>query len=260
MESKKIIAHRGMSTLAPENTMAAFELMPAYNINWLETDIAITQDEKLVIMHDTEISRTTNGTGKISEMTFAQLQQYSAGAWFDEQYCAEKVPTFDQLIDFLNRTQINVNLEIKSVTGKDAKQLTNSMVQQLAVKINRINPACRVVISSFYPDILMQLQKLRPDLEYASLFNPYTLPFWRPITKLIGTKIIHPDNRHLNQRQVERMKQAGFEVNVWTVDRIDRANQLFNWGVDGVFTDIGQDFPSHHKQKRHASHFLTTWF
>lgn len=63
MGQHKIIAHRGMSTLAPENTMAAFELMPRYNVNWLETDLAITNDEKLVIMHDGDIARTTNGRG-----------------------------------------------------------------------------------------------------------------------------------------------------------------------------------------------------
>ena len=59
---------------------------------------------------------------------------------------------------------------------------------------------------------------------------------------------------------VRQLKKAGYEVNVWTVDKIDRANQLFNWGVDGIFTDIGQDFPNHRQGQVQDSHYLTTWF
>ena len=73
MGQHKIIVHRGMSTLAPENTMAAFELMPRYNVNWLETDLAITSDEKLVIMHDGDVTRTTNGHGRVTALSFEEL-------------------------------------------------------------------------------------------------------------------------------------------------------------------------------------------
>ena len=79
MGQHKIIAHRGMSTLAPENTMAAFELMSRYNVNWLETDLAITSDEKLVIMHDGDVSRTTNGHGRVTALNFEELHRLSAG-------------------------------------------------------------------------------------------------------------------------------------------------------------------------------------
>lgn len=260
MEIHKIIAHRGMSTLAPENTMAAFELMPRYGIDWLETDIAITNDEKLVIMHDNDVARTTNGVGKVTEMNFNEIENLSAGKWFDEQYQDEKIPTFDQVIDFINHNHINVNLEIKSITGKNSKKLTESMVRQLADKIDKIDSRNRVIISSFYPEILLKLQRLRPDLEYACLFNQFTISLWRPIVKLLNSKIVHLANQNLSAKQIQKMKKMGFEINVWTVDRIDRANQLFNWGVDGIFTDIGQDFPHHRGNKIYDSHFLTTWF
>lgn len=256
----KIIAHRGMSTLAPENTMAAFELMPRYHINWLETDLAITKDKKLVIMHDADVTRTTNGTGKVASLNFSELRSLSAGEWFDSRFCHEKVPTFDEVIDFINRTHINLNLEIKPTSGKNAITLTDSMVHQLAVKVNQINSKTRIIISSFYPDILLKMHCLRPDLEYACLFNQHTLPLWKPLTRILNAKIIHPDDRKLTASKVKRLKKAGYEINVWTVDRIDRANQLFNWGVDGIFTDIGQDFPGHHQDFIQDSHYLTTWF
>ena len=260
MGQHKIIAHRGMSTLAPENTMAAFELMSRYNVNWLETDLAITSDEKLVIMHDGDVSRTTNGHGRVTALNFEELHRLSAGAWFDSKFRNEKVPTFDDVIDFVNRNQINLNLEIKPINGKDAARLTRSMVRQLANRIDRIDSQIRVVISSFYPNILIKMKQVRPDLEYACLFNQYTLSLAKPLTGLLNTKIIHPDNRRLTAAKVRRLKKAGYEVNVWTVDKIDRANQLFNWGVDGIFTDIGQDFPNHRQEQIQGSHYLTTWF
>ena len=157
MGQHKIIAHRGMSTLAPENTMAAFELMPRYNVNWLETDLAITNDEKLVIMHDGDVARTTNGHGRVTAFNFEELHRLSAGAWFDSKFRNEKVPTFDDVIDFVNRNQINLNLEIKPINGKDADRLTRSMVRQLANRIDRIDSRIRGIISSFYPDILMKM-------------------------------------------------------------------------------------------------------
>lgn len=238
----KIIAHRGMSTLAPENTLSAFELMPQYKINWLETDLAITKDEQLVIMHDNNLSRTTNGKGSLTNVTLKELRNFSAGSWFSNKFQKEKVPTFDELVSFLNQTKINLNLEIKYVVGKNAHQLTDSMIKQLALKIDAIDPSIRVIISSFYPEILLKLKKLRPNLEYACLFNQWTFPFWKPITKLIGTNIIHPYTQGLNQRKIKQLKAAGFEVNVWTVDYFQRAMQLSKWGVDGIFTDIGQQF------------------
>lgn len=256
----KIIAHRGMSTLAPENTMAAFNLIPQYHVHWLETDIAITKDQQLVILHDGDVSRTTNGKGKVTELTFDQLRALSAGSWFAERFRSERIPTFDEVIDFINRYHINVNLEIKPIKGQQASYLTQSLISQLARKVNRIDSRNRVIISSFYPRILSQMKAQRPDLEYACLFSRYTWPFWRPITRMLGTKIIHPDDYNMTARKIRQLKKHGFEVNVWTVDRIDRANQLFNWGADGIFTDISQDFPEHRKKQVSDSHFLTTWF
>lgn len=260
MGQYKIIAHRGMSTLAPENTMAAFELMPRYNINWLETDLAITNDEKLVIMHDGDVARTTNGQGKVTALNFENLNRLSAGAWFDSKFRNEKIPTFDTVIDFINQNQINLNLEIKPINGKDAARLTCSLMRQLAKRIDCIDSRIRVVISSFYPDILMKMKRVRSDLEYACLFNQHTFSLAKPLTKLLNTKIVHLDNRRLTASKIQRLKKAGYEVNVWTVDKIDRANQLFNWGVDGIFTDIGQDFPGHRKEQIQDSHYLMTWF
>lgn len=155
-------------------------------------------------MHDGDVARTTNGQGKVTALNFENLNRLSAGAWFDSNFRNEKIPTFDTVIDFINRNQINLNLEIKPISGKDAARLTCSLVRQLAKRIDGIDFRIRVVISSFYPDILMKMKRVRSDLEYACLFNQHTFSLAKPLTKLLNTKIVHLDNRRLTASKIQR--------------------------------------------------------
>lgn len=109
MTSFRIFSHRGMSTLAPENTMPAFELMPKYGATWFETDLGITKDEKLVIIHDDYLDRTTNGSGRVVDHTFDEIRSLDAGSWFSPKFKGTKVPTLDELIAFMNKYKINAN-------------------------------------------------------------------------------------------------------------------------------------------------------
>lgn len=262
MTSFRIFSHRGMSTLAPENTMPAFELMPKYGATWFETDLGITKDEKLVIIHDDYLDRTTNGSGRVVYHTFDEIRSLDAGSWFSPKFKGTKVPTLDELIAFMNKYKINANFELKAIIGPDANRLADSEIKQFAKKIDEIDPACDIIISSFNPIMLIKMRQLRPDLKYACLFEDHTFyDDWTLIMQACGAKIIHPQSEHLTRATVQMMKDYGYEVNVWTCDTIDRANELANWGVDGVFTDITQAFPDHQrKEGPHYGKFLTTWF
>lgn len=259
---RNILAHRGMSTLAPENTMPAFELLTKYGVKWLETDLGITKDEHVVVLHDDYLDRTTSGSGPLTDIMFDDLRQLDAGSWFSPEFTGVKVPTMDELIDFVNRNKVNINIELKAVIGPDANRLADSLVKQFAAALDRLNPDSRVIISSFNPIMLLKMKQLKPDLEYAVLFEDHTFyDDWTLIMQATGAKIIHPQSEHLTRGTVQQMKDYGYEVNVWTVDTIDRANELFNWGVDGIFTDIAQSFPPHHqKGAPRYGKFLTTWF
>ena len=121
--NKKIIAHRGIPTLAPENTMASFNEVVNHDVKWIETDLSITKDEKVFVIHDDKLDRTTNQSGSIETVDSSEVLNSDAGYWFAEKFRGEKVPTLDQLIDFLNIHKINANIELKGVVGDNANYL-----------------------------------------------------------------------------------------------------------------------------------------
>ncbi|MCS6105635.1 glycerophosphodiester phosphodiesterase family protein, partial [Clostridium botulinum] len=100
--NKKIVAHRGIPTLAPENTMASFNEVVNRDVKWIETDLSITKDEKVFVIHDDKLNRTTNQSGSIETLDSDLVSKADAGYWFAEKFRGEKIPTLDQLIDFLN--------------------------------------------------------------------------------------------------------------------------------------------------------------
>ena len=108
-----ILAHRGASQLAPENTMKAFELACQYDAKWVELDVQLTRDHEVVVFHDYSINRTTNGAGKLQSLTLNELQAFDAGTWFHQQFEGEQVPLFEHVLHYLRDKGVAINVEIK---------------------------------------------------------------------------------------------------------------------------------------------------
>lgn len=240
---KRIYAHRGVPSLAPENTMSAFEQILSIDTKWLETDISITSDEELFILHDDYLDRTTDISGAITETSSEEVRNADAGSWYGKQFIGEHVPTVEQTIDFINENHLNINIELKAVVGKNANHLADVLVEKLNKQINRLNSDVEILISSLNPIMLLKLQELKPDLKYACLFKKETLDDdWNLYMQACHAQAINVESKTLTKEKVQEFKDLGYEVNVWTVDSKLRANQLFNWGVDGIFTNKAQDF------------------
>ena len=118
MRKPWVIAHRGASGHAPENTMAAFERAVALGAGFIETDLHLTRDARFVAIHDPTLERTTNGTGLVKDLTLAEIRKLDAGHWFDREFMGQKVPTLEEIVgirrearrDFLSRTEIRSGL------------------------------------------------------------------------------------------------------------------------------------------------------
>lgn len=107
----KSINHRGYSDAAPENTLAAFRLSKEMGFNIIECDLRRTADDVIVLLHDTTIDRTSNGTGAIVDLTYEQVLQYDFGSWFNEKYAGEKIPTFDEVLKLCKELNIHVYID-----------------------------------------------------------------------------------------------------------------------------------------------------
>lgn len=233
---KTIFAHRGASAIAPENTMAAFKKAVEAGATWIETDVDVLKDGTPILIHDSSLDRTTNRSGSYYDLTVSDLDDIDAGSWFSPEFAGERIPTLAQLVAFMNETGLNANIEIKS--NEAGAQMSLQLVDAILKELETLDGP-QVIISSFNHVLLKIFKDKAPQYSVGALFVAENLwDDWKSILELVGADYIHPDDSTLTRAQVQAFREAGYGVNVWTVNSPARANELFNWGVTGIFTDV----------------------
>lgn len=233
-----VFGHRGLPSQAPENTMASFAAAADCGISWLETDVDLMADGTAIIIHDTTLDRTTDHAGSLYDLSMPDLETIDAGAWYSPEFAGQHIPTLAQFVDFMNERGINANIEIKQ--NEQGAVRTVQLVDAVARELSRLDPARRVIVSSFSQPLLMTFHDRHPEYAIGVLYETVALyDDWLSVLELCGASYIHPEDTGLTQARVKAFTDAGYGVNVWTVNDVDRANQLFSWGCTGVFTDRG---------------------
>ncbi len=225
-----ILAHRGASHLAPENTLAAFERAQALGADGVELDVYLTSDGVPVVIHDEDVARTTDGAGRVTELTAAQIAALDAGARFDPAYAGEPVPTLEAVFATLGRS-LFYNIELKPAGGRNA-----GVVSAVIDLVRRFELTDYVWLSSFEPYKLHVARRLAPELLCGLLYGLLTplTPFFMPITP---HEAIHPQVVLLTRRWVARAHRRDKRVVTWTVDDVALGRRLVEWGVDAVITN-----------------------
>ena len=238
-EKLRIIAHRGVSSEAPENTVAAFVKCLEYGIRWFEFDVQMAADSSVIVMHDDTVDRTTNGTGAVADMSFDQLRRLDAGAWFGAGYRLERIPELATIIELLNRYDLCANLEIKPDFGTSEHRA--QFTEALAASVGQLKDHDRLLVSSFQPEMLARFRSVNDKIPRALLIEKQ--PLATDITGVVelaqelDCQAVNPEDKGLQPGQVQVLREAGLQVNVWTVDDAARARELYEWGVAGVFTN-----------------------
>ncbi|WP_165001003.1 MULTISPECIES: glycerophosphodiester phosphodiesterase family protein [Micrococcaceae] len=239
-----LIAHRGHSEKAPENTMAAFRAAADAGFQWVETDADMLVDGTIVLIHDSSFKRTGKVATRVSESQIEDLAEIDVGRWFSPNFADTRVPTLRDLVDLMNNTGLNMNLELK-LTDPSPERV-DTYIHAIARELERVKPRDeepRVIVSSFNHPLLTALHLVAPRLRLACLFerNRFTLTNrhsgWREIAHSIGATYVHPHHRELNEHIVGLIHAEGLEINTWTVNNPGRAAELAGWGVDGICTD-----------------------
>lgn len=239
---RMIIGHRGLSSLAPENTLAAFRSAVDHQVGWVEADVDVISDGTVIICHDSTLDRTTNRTGRYDDLSIAELVGVDAGSWFSRRFAGEPLPTLRDLIDLMNETGLNANIEIKP--NKTGKETTLRLIDAIITELERLRPGARVIVSSFNHLLLHLFKQRAPKVPVGCLYNSLTLyEDWRTTLEIVGAAYIHPEDSGLTREKVQAFRAAGYGVNVWTVNSLSRANELFNWGATGIFSDIAHQIP-----------------
>lgn len=146
-----VIAHRGASGDAPENTMVAFTRALQQGIAWIECDVMLAAGGTPIIFHDEMLDRTTSSKGGVGEYPYAWLSSVDAGAWFNSAFAGERIPSLRQLAEFLQDTGLSANIEIKPLPGQDAETVIAAL-QVLAEYFPALGPS--LLFSSFFCSVL----------------------------------------------------------------------------------------------------------
>jgi glycerophosphoryl diester phosphodiesterase len=227
------IAHRGASGHAPENTMAAFRRAVELGATFIETDLQITRDARVVAMHDLTLDRTTNGKGQLHMLTLEQIRALDAGAWFGGggagAFNGERVPTLEEILDFAKGHDVIFYLEIKSGS---AWGVENAVVAALRDQ----NASARVVILSFDPAALDAVHRLDATMMTGFLCEH---PSGDLVERTVraGARQLVARGDLITPGVVEKAHRAGLQVAAWTINEPEQMRHLIATGVDGIITD-----------------------
>lgn len=206
----KIMAHRGWSSRAPENTLAAIQL--AVDTDWIssmEIDVQLSKDGVPVIIHDFRVDRTTNGSGFVKDLTWQELSELDAGSWFSSKYRGEKIPTLEEVLH-LCKGEKQVNIELKA-----AGDMYIGMEEIVLKLVKSLQMEKEVVITSFDHERIKRVQSIAPELETGLIIegNPFLLHEQLEYSK---ANIISMSFWFLTKAFVQKHLELGRRIVVWT--------------------------------------------
>lgn len=237
----KVISHRGANKLAPQNTIPAFEKSLEIGVDGFETDVHMSSDGVPVVCHNYTIDETSNGQGKISEMTLEQLRSYDFGSYFDEKYKGTPLPTLEEFLTLCETADIEImNIELK--TPLDGEK---GMVEKTISAVKEHGLFDKLLISSFSPELLVECKRIDPKCKTGFLYSPDRKICYEKMifgyldfAKEIGADYLHPHFSMVTKHYVKKLHANGIGVNPWTVDKENIALRMLRCGIDGIITDV----------------------
>ncbi|MFG3408669.1 glycerophosphodiester phosphodiesterase family protein [Streptomyces sp. NPDC048142] len=244
-----VVAHRGASGYAPENTLAAVDAADALGIDWVESDVHRTRDGVLVVLHDTSLKRTTDveqvfpdrAPWAVKDLTAAELAKLDAGSWFGTQFTGARVPTLTQFLHRLERNRQKLLLEIKSPATYPGIERDIIRVLGRSGWLDRAHVRDRLVVQSFGAASVKKVHTLRPDVTTGFLGTPAVadLPSYAAFTDQINPSYATIGADYV--AAVQRLKGPHgkrLRVNTWTVNKAADAVRARDYGVDGIITNF----------------------
>jgi glycerophosphoryl diester phosphodiesterase len=236
-----VVAHRGISGKAPENTLAAFALAcETPGIDMLELDVRLSQDDQVIVLHDRSLQRTTTGNGAARHYSTDEIKQFDAGSWFDPEFQRERVPTLEEVLSLVDRRRW-VNIELKhDFFFPERHELLEHRVLE---SVNNLGYRDHVLYSSFNHRMVGTIKRLDHNARTGVLYNIYR-DYGRMPSKLarrVGAEVFVCAKHELTQKMVHDARQSGVAVYVYTLNSTAVVGRMIEMGVDGILSDIADD-------------------
>jgi glycerophosphoryl diester phosphodiesterase len=231
MLQTNLISHRGLSS-APENTIPAIEEAVSAGYKHIEVDLGWTSDGVCVLLHDTTVDRTSDGTGNIGSMTLEEVSQYDFGSWKSADYADTKIPTLKEALLFAKYKNVTLELDIESTSKKPTDANFQSMIDDIIScgMIGSVNVCC-------YPDRAKKIIALCPDICMTIGLGSYTIE--NAVNLVEGGNVIclSQQNAKYTESLAEEAHKRGWKMQVWTINNADTARAKFLAGADWIITD-----------------------
>lgn len=241
-----IIAHKGASGVAPENTMAAFKLALNMGVDMIELDVRNTHDEEIVVIHDATVDRTTDGTGLVHDYTLEEIRELDAGSWFgNAKYAGEKVPTLKEVLDLING-RCKVLIEIKHMDHPHYHDFAEKLIDVIREEKNGYE---WIILQSEEVEYLEAAHEYDDHVQTKKLMigedSTPLLAFYIETKMHLGRakeddrmKALNPEYHTLSTRRVFRMHARGFQVYTYSPNERSEMIKMLHMGVDGIITDF----------------------
>ena len=234
-----VVAHRGASGHAPEATLAAYRLAIRMGVDFIELDVQMTRDGEIIVIHDSRVDRTTNGSGLVRELTLAEIRALDAGTWFNNQYpdkarpefAGQQVPTVQEIIDLAGRAKVGLYVEIKN-----PQQYPPEFEQEVVTAIQRNHFQQRVMLLSFDTFSLAKVKALDPSIPTA-LLSSGDQPDPVATAQSVHAGELALCHEILTHEIAIRARQKGLTLAAWTVDEKYGYQRLIGLEVDRIITN-----------------------
>ncbi len=228
-----ILAHRGDKVHTPENTLPSFSQAIQKGADGVELDAKLTSDGHVIVIHDSTVNRTTNGSGKVSEFSLEEIRNLDAGVWFNEKFAGTKIPLLEEVFETVGKDKL-INIELTNYsTPRDG------LANTVCGLIKKHNNQRQIIFSSFFASNLKIAAQMIPEVPRGLLAMPGWIGLWaRSFGFMFGDyQALHPHISSTSREQMQRAHRLNRRVHVWTANTPEEILRFRDWGADGIFTD-----------------------
>jgi len=245
----RVIGHRGALQYAPENTLASFKKAVELGINWIEFDVQLSKDDRLVIIHDHELERTTNGQGRVIDHTLQQLQALDAGSWFAPEFKNESIPTLEETLGCLLQWGVTPNIEIKCEKNQDpfiSEKLAYRLAECLIAQWTPSRPL--PLVTSFDHQAVLAYRKrintlapkeIPPFIGFVvdDILNEHIA-----LIQNTPNSVLHCSQRYVSTQRIAELTAHNIPIFVYTVNNKAQGLAYLQAGAIAVFSDTPDIF------------------
>lgn len=234
------IAHRGASGTLPEHTFTAYEKAIDKNADYIEIDLQMTKDKKLIAMHDTKVDRTTNGEGLVKNKKLSQIKKLDAGSWFGQGHRGEKVPELAEILEkYYNKTNFYIETKKPDTYPGMDKQLVEELNKKVLLSKSKLKKG-KVIVQSFSEESLINIHKLNKNIPLIKLITD------NDVDKLSNNELqrlskyaygIGLNQDKVDKKLIEKAHKNGLKIHVFTLNSKKELEKMKELGIDGGFNN-----------------------